>query len=269
MTPSPPRAGKASIRESPVRRPARRILHWALRVLLALGGAEIALWAVSWGLARFGGTTHGSGRGGEILCAGDSCTFGIGAPRDRSYPDQLRELFAQEGDAREVVNLGQPGFSSRQILDRLERAVGRSPSSYVLFLGGANDAARSDLFLEGRRGGVSSPFERAIGLLRRLRTVRVLEAAWRKLAGADPFPARAGLDPADVSGGEWDAAVDRTAAEGGDLLPWLAHAWSSEDIPRIERTLNLLSRSPDFETLRSRLPFPFEVYEWELAMLRG
>jgi len=71
-------------------------------------------------------------RGDNIICFGDSLTFGTGAPRDKSYPAQLAEMIGQP-----VINSGIPGDTTDRALRRLERDVlSKSPRIVLITLGG-------------------------------------------------------------------------------------------------------------------------------------
>ncbi len=70
--------------------------------------------------------------GRQLICFGDSLTYGTGAPADMSYPAQLSRLLN-----RPVVNAGVPGDTTAEALDRLQRDVlDRSPGIVLLTLGG-------------------------------------------------------------------------------------------------------------------------------------
>ncbi len=70
--------------------------------------------------------------GENIICFGDSLTFGTGAPSDKSYPAQLAEMLGQT-----VINAGIPGDTSARALQRLERDVlSQSPRIVLITLGG-------------------------------------------------------------------------------------------------------------------------------------
>jgi lysophospholipase L1-like esterase len=70
--------------------------------------------------------------GENIICFGDSLTFGTGATRDKSYPAQLAEMIGQA-----VINSGIPGDTTARALQRLERDVlSRSPRIVLITLGG-------------------------------------------------------------------------------------------------------------------------------------
>jgi lysophospholipase L1-like esterase len=70
--------------------------------------------------------------GENIICFGDSLTFGTGAPRDKSYPAQLAEMIGHQ-----VINSGIPGDTTARALQRLERDVlSKSPRIVLITLGG-------------------------------------------------------------------------------------------------------------------------------------
>jgi len=70
--------------------------------------------------------------GVNIICFGDSLTFGTGAPPGQSYPTRLSEMIGQQ-----VINAGIPGDTTARALLRLERDVlSRSPRLVLITLGG-------------------------------------------------------------------------------------------------------------------------------------
>ncbi len=70
--------------------------------------------------------------GVNIICFGDSLTFGTGAPPGQSYPARLSEVIGQP-----VINAGIPGDTTARALLRLERDVlSRSPRLVLITLGG-------------------------------------------------------------------------------------------------------------------------------------
>lgn len=75
-----------------------------------------------------------------VLCAGDSNTFGVGAPAGSSYPDQLQKLLRERtSQPWSVVNLGRPGLNSTGARREVERYLARGSAAAVLFLGGVNN----------------------------------------------------------------------------------------------------------------------------------
>ena len=72
--------------------------------------------------------------GDNIICFGDSLTFGTGAPHDLSYPAQLAAMIG-----RPVINSGIPGDTTARALQRLERDVLSNSPRIVLITLGGND----------------------------------------------------------------------------------------------------------------------------------
>ncbi|MDH5297441.1 MAG: GDSL-type esterase/lipase family protein [Desulfobulbaceae bacterium] len=76
--------------------------------------------------------TNPKPRGENLICFGDSLTFGTGAPPELSYPAQLSRLMG-----RPVINAGRPGDTTASALARLEEDVlAHSPSIVFITLGG-------------------------------------------------------------------------------------------------------------------------------------
>lgn len=78
-----------------------------------------------------------------ILCIGDSVTFGIGAPREFSYPAQFQVLLEQFYPEKriKVVNRGWPAQNTAQIYDRLENWLQTIRPDFVTILIGAQNRA--------------------------------------------------------------------------------------------------------------------------------
>ena len=70
--------------------------------------------------------------GDNIICFGDSLTYGTGASSDKSYPAQLSEMIGQP-----VINTGVPGDTTSRALERLaEDVLDQSPRIVLITLGG-------------------------------------------------------------------------------------------------------------------------------------
>ncbi len=78
----------------------------------------------------------------RILCLGDSHTYGIGAPRGYSYPDQLEYFLHQHygKDRASVINAGVPGSSSSDTRKEFERRWEQSWYHTVVVWSGINNA---------------------------------------------------------------------------------------------------------------------------------
>lgn len=87
--------------------------------------------------------------GSNIICFGDSLTYGTGAGSGRDYPSQLVALIN-----RPVINAGVPGNTTADALARLERDVlSRSPRIVLITLGGndlKNGVSPQEAFLNLR-----------------------------------------------------------------------------------------------------------------------
>ena len=72
--------------------------------------------------------------GENIICFGDSLTYGTGAVPNKSYPAQLANIIGQP-----VINAGRPGDTTARALQRLERDVLSKAPRIVLITLGGND----------------------------------------------------------------------------------------------------------------------------------
>jgi len=72
--------------------------------------------------------------GENVICFGDSLTYGTGAVPNKSYPAQLAEMIGQP-----VINAGRPGDTTARALQRLERDVLSKAPRIVLITLGGND----------------------------------------------------------------------------------------------------------------------------------
>jgi len=76
----------------------------------------------------------------RILCLGDSSTFGMNVNDADAYPQVLQRLLDERVPGRfEVLNLGVPGYSSRQGLELLRRQALAYQPDLVVFAFGTND----------------------------------------------------------------------------------------------------------------------------------
>lgn len=74
-----------------------------------------------------------------ILCVGDSFTFGSGAEKGFSYPEQLERLLNGNGIRCRVFNEGIGGSNSSQILKTLHSQIAEYAPDFILVLTGRND----------------------------------------------------------------------------------------------------------------------------------
>jgi len=74
--------------------------------------------------------------GETIIAFGDSLTHGIGASKDMDYPSQLSRMIGKP-----VVNMGVPGETTADALQRLDLVLVENPGVVIVTLGG-NDIRR-------------------------------------------------------------------------------------------------------------------------------
>jgi acyl-CoA thioesterase I len=72
--------------------------------------------------------------GKNIICFGDSLTFGTGSSPGMDYPSQLSGIIGEE-----VINAGVPGDTTKDAADRLDRDVLSKSPKIVLITLGSND----------------------------------------------------------------------------------------------------------------------------------
>lgn len=81
------------------------------------------------------------GGGFDILCIGDSFTYGLGAPAADSYPAQLEKILNRGGKQKHirVVNLGVPGNNSSECIKYLQKQAPLYNPKIVIMLAGMNN----------------------------------------------------------------------------------------------------------------------------------
>ncbi len=95
----------------------------------------IAAVVIFMGIRFFSGSPqirNASPTGKNIICFGDSLTYGTGAAEGRDYPSRLSVLLSKP-----VINAGVPGDTTESALNRLEEDVlSQSPRIVFITLGG-------------------------------------------------------------------------------------------------------------------------------------
>jgi lysophospholipase L1-like esterase len=78
----------------------------------------------------------------RILCLGDSFTFGEGAPKGYSYPEQLQEILRSSLGTKFIVfNGGIPGSNSSQLARELEGNIQKYKPDIIIVMTGANNCS--------------------------------------------------------------------------------------------------------------------------------
>ena len=78
----------------------------------------------------------------NILCLGDSFTYGFLAGKEQDYPTQLEKILNASGPTRKysVINKGRPGQNSSELLANLDRNLKRYDPDLVIVMTGFNDS---------------------------------------------------------------------------------------------------------------------------------
>ena len=119
-----------------------RIVVFTVGIVLCLLLLEVSLRIVGAVYSRLSESDSSRGGAGTtILCLGDSVTFGLGAKRGFSYPDQLQKMLDQSDPQKQykVINRGWPGQNSAQLLLRVERYLREFRPQIVTLLTGARN----------------------------------------------------------------------------------------------------------------------------------
>ena len=93
-----------------------------------------------------------SGASFRILAVGDSHTYGGAVPREKSYPRHLQRLLNKQNPGfYSVINLGLPGMSTTQVVNRLVVWLGRyEPDLLIVWCGANNFWNHSELDADDR-----------------------------------------------------------------------------------------------------------------------
>jgi len=120
------------------------------RAILAIFGILMAIAICEFGLRMAGilyynnriinRTTHGEEI--SILCLGDSFTFGWGANKGYSYPEQLERMLNSSGAKQKyhVINAGIPAQNSSRVLKHMQMNIDKyNPDIVIVLTGNSND----------------------------------------------------------------------------------------------------------------------------------
>jgi acyl-CoA thioesterase I len=75
--------------------------------------------------------TNAQPKGENLICFGDSLTYGTGADNGMDYPAQLSRRIG-----RPIINLGHPGDTTTSALSRIETVLENKPRIVMITLGG-------------------------------------------------------------------------------------------------------------------------------------
>lgn len=169
------------------RRLGSLVLALAMAMLTVLALGEGALRLGEWLSLRARGEAQGGEQAQQILCLGDSWTFGLesGDPATKSYPARLQEVLNKTygKNLYSVVNRGRPGKTSHDLAHEAPDLLKQfQPRVAVLLIGATNFFAIPE-FTQGA-DGVRPSLPDALGPLEQLRVVRVarmfFRPAWKR-----------------------------------------------------------------------------------------
>lgn len=114
---------------------------------------------------------HTNKAGKVIYCIGDSHTFGVGTSYKYSYPRQLQELLNLNNPETtfKVINLGIPGESTGQQIERLSNLIVKNRVHMVILLTGRNN--HSEIAAGRNKSFVSS----SIVKIKKMKIYKIME----------------------------------------------------------------------------------------------
>lgn len=134
---------KLSIKKS-LRQRAKNILLISLGILLAVSAIELILQVFAYVSTKVNSPaqiTMFNFEKVKILCVGDSFTYGIGAEKGFSYPEQLQIILNKKQSQKEfeVINCGQPGFNTALSSQKAIEKISSLNPNILIIMTGAND----------------------------------------------------------------------------------------------------------------------------------
>lgn len=185
-------------RPLPWRRLAVAIVATVVAVELVLQLGALTVWLLGRSPEDTSDTTEGSA---EVVCLGDSFTYGIGAEsRAGAYPSRLAvRLRERLGREVEVANMGWPGSDSADVVRRLPKALDLRPRVVCVLIGCNDSWRRRGLVAEESADTGSFSLE-----LRTLRLVRILLHGRELFAGTDAEDGGSAVRSADRGTAEFD-----------------------------------------------------------------
>jgi lysophospholipase L1-like esterase len=151
-------------------------MHWnplkiVLALVLGLVLAEGALWGAH---VAFGNQSRASGGAADILCIGDSHTFGWNVDADSTYPAQLERLLVADGLDVGVTNRGAAGKNTATLLEELDEYLAADGPRIVLILAGINNPWSRPREVQG---------DQAPTAMDQVRVVKLVRILWSRVAG--------------------------------------------------------------------------------------
>ncbi len=122
----------------------------------------------------------------NILCIGDSYTYGVGAKAGYTYPEQLKIILQNNYPKNKfcVINAGVPGFNSSQMLKNLSGNIERYSPDLIIIWGGVDNCwnfTDTNYFLFADTINFSIFLKRLDSFLLKFRTYKLLKICWVNL----------------------------------------------------------------------------------------
>ncbi|MDD4939442.1 MAG: GDSL-type esterase/lipase family protein [Candidatus Omnitrophica bacterium] len=120
----------------------------------------------------------------NVLCIGDSYTYGLGASFEYSYPRQLEQLLKADGRGKKITvqNLGSPGGNSFRILKILRENIPKYNPHIVIVMVGMNNNWNLEGMERFRQKGILNSIKSRVYDLRLYKLWEILSLGWEKKA---------------------------------------------------------------------------------------
>lgn len=184
-----------------------------LTIILSILILELALraWGSLYLRLYFSPEKPGAYPGGRsILCLGDSFTYGFGAAKGYSYPEQLSALLNSNGKGKVQFNVHRQFYvNSSSLLKNLDKDIEKYNPDLIIVMTGCNDRwSLEDCDYPALRGGI---LERADIWLSHLNTYKLVRTCLLNSGNQLIYPlfaARPQLPGADRNSGPTDKPVN-------------------------------------------------------------
>jgi len=147
--------------KNPATKKKRLTLKIFLSVIIFFIALELSLQAAHVVTKTMTREDNSGGNGPVVLCVGDSHTYGLYVPGDKTYPAQLQSLLRRNGIEANVINMGIPGQNSSQLRQSLASLMDQYEPEIVLVLIGANNGwnKSATIYSDAEDGRLESGFK--------------------------------------------------------------------------------------------------------------
>ena len=222
-----------------------RLSKIALALVLGLFLCEAVLVALH---LTFGAEERGGAGAADVLCIGDSHTFGWNVDAAGAWPARLEQLLASDGSDWRVANRGAPGKNTETLLEELDEYLALDRPQLVLILAGLNNP-----WSRPHEGGAG----RALDWSRTARLTQLLWARVAKSARIQGAGDGSGAGSFEEREGEAGRTEVRVVTREGDLESFeigggtiaheevqLAFDWIQRDLLELARRVRAFGARP-------------------------